>query len=459
MDKTPSIPTENSNAKPHVFGMQGLTEALSLQNIGEALHAIIRQLYPICRSITGDGVRQTLKHLSEHIPLSIREVPTGTAVFDWVVPKEWNIRDAYVKNSRGERVIDFQHCNLHVIGYSTPIKAKMSLAELKPHLFSMPDKPDWIQYRNSFYKESWGFCLAHKQLQALPEDEYEVYIDSSLEEGSLTYGEYLLPGSSTDEVLISCHVCHPSLCNDNLSGISVATLLASYLGKLDPRHRHYSYRFVFVPVTIGSITWLALNEKQTENIKHGLVLSLLGDSGSMTYKRSRRGNAAIDSAAEYVLTQSQQPHTLKDFIPYGYDERQYCSPGFNLPVGSLMRTPHGEFPEYHTSGDNPDFVKPYALADSLEKILAILNILELNRKYLNLNPKCEPMLGRRGVYKALADQKDNGLNELALLWTLNYSDGQHSLLDIAKKSGIAFTALNHAAQTLVSLKLIQKLMN
>jgi aminopeptidase-like protein len=333
---------------------------------GEEMHKLCAELYPFCRSITGSGVRKTLAVIGAQLPVQIHEVATGTDVLDWTVPKEWNIRDAYVMNSKGERVIDFKQSNLHVVGYSTPVHGKATLTELKRRLHTLPDKPDLIPYRNSFYKEDWGFCLTDKQLQALPEGEYEYCIDSSLEDGALTYGELTLPGSDTDEVLISCHVCHPSLCNDNLSGIAVTTHLARYLASIPHR---CTYRILFLPVTIGAITWLARNEHDLDRIRHGLVLSLLGDRGHSTYKRSQRGDATVDRAAAHVLQHSGQPHEIQEFFPYGYDERLFCSPGFDLPVGCLMRTPHGQYPEYHTSGDNLDFITPASLEDSLAKCL------------------------------------------------------------------------------------------
>jgi len=326
------------------------------------MYGLIAELYPICRSITGDGLRQTLRQLQSRIPLELREVPTGTQVFDWAVPKEWNVREAYVKNSRDQRVIDFQKSNLHIVNYSMPVNRRMSLAELKGHLFTLPEHPDWVPYRTSYYKESWGFCLTQRELEALKDEEYEVFIDSSLEAGHLTYGECFLPGESGDEVLISTHVCHPSLCNDNLSGIALSVALAQTIASVPHR---YSYRFLFIPGTIGAITWLARNEDKLGFIKHGLVLTGIGDSGNLHYKKSRRGTAEIDRAFAHVLQHSGKQHRILEFSPYGYDERQYCSPGINLPVGRLSRTPHGTFPEYHTSADNLEFVHPDQLADAL----------------------------------------------------------------------------------------------
>jgi aminopeptidase-like protein len=429
------------------------TKQGSQPDSGEAMHELMTELYPICRSITGEGVRQTLHILSRHIALKVHEVPTGTPVFDWTVPKEWNIRDAYVKNARGDRVIDFQKSNLHVVSYSIPVKKKVSLGELRKHLFSLPDRPEWIPYRTSYYNETWGFCLSHRQLEALPEGDYEVCVDASLKDGSLTYGEYIIPGESSDEVLISCHVCHPSLCNDNLSGIAVATFLAAQLTQ-GPKPR-YTYRFLFIPGTIGSITWLARNETHVQRIKHGLVVTCVGDSGRFTYKKSRRGNAEIDRAAMHVIAHSGRSWTVQDFFPYGYDERQYCSPGFDLPVGCLMRSPHGSFPEYHTSADNLDFVRPKHLSESLACYLDVVEVLEHNRYYMNLNPKCEPQLGKRGLYAAIGGDSDVAKKQLAMLWVLNMSDGRHSLLDIAERAQAPFSLINSTAQVLEQHGLLQ----
>ncbi len=418
------------------------------------MHELMAELYPLCRSITGDGVRQTLAILRRHIPLEIHEVPSGTPVFDWTVPKEWNIRDAYIKIARGDRVIDFQKSNLHVVSYSIPIKKKVSLGELRKHLFSLPDRPDWIPYRTSYYNETWGFCLSHRQLEALTEAEYEVCVDASLKDGSLTYGEYVIPGESSDEVLISCHVCHPSLCNDNLSGITVATFLAAQLSQ-GPKPR-YTYRFLFIPGTIGSITWLARNEARAERIKHGLVITCVGDGGRFTYKKSRRGNAEIDRAVTHVLKYSGAAWTVQEFFPYGYDERQYCSPGFDLPVGCLMRSLHGSFPEYHTSADNLDFVRPEYLEESLARYLDVVEVLEHNRTYVNLNPRCEPQLGKRGLYQAIGGDSEAAKKQLAMLWVLNLSDGRHSLLDIAERAGYDFGTIQSITNTLLRQNLLEE---
>jgi aminopeptidase-like protein len=425
------------------LGVNSIESLSNKEDMGLVMYEFIRQMYPLCRSITGTGFRETLAMIGCHIPLEIHEVPTGTPVFDWTVPKEWNIRDAYIKDLRGERVIDFRKSNLHVVSYSVPVKTTLALSELKKHLFTLPEHPDWIPYRTSYYQETWGFCLSHDALLKLKDDLYEVCIDSSLESGHLTYGEYYLPGEEEEEeVLVSCHTCHPSLCNDNLSSVALVTFLAKHLSA---RSRRYSYRFLFIPGTIGSITWLCLNEERVHRIKHGLVAACTGDPGKSTYKKSRQGGAEIDKAVAHVLKHSGQEYEIIDFFPYGYDERQYCSPGFNLPVGCLMRTPHGRYPEYHTSADDLAFVRPASLSDSFKKYLAVIEVLENNRSYVNLYPKCEPQLGKRGLYRLMGGDRETGFDQMSLLWVLNLSDGRHSLLDIAERSGYTFAMIKNAA--------------
>ncbi|MCB0565129.1 MAG: DUF4910 domain-containing protein [Phaeodactylibacter sp.] len=418
---------------------------------GSKMYALAERLFPICRSITGEGVRQSLRILQEYLPLEVHEIPTGAGVFDWTVPREWNIREAWVKDPAGNKVIDFQKNNLHLLSYSVPVHRRMSLSELKGHLFTLPEQPELIPYRTSYYKENWGFCLTHQLYETLQEGAYEVFIDSSLEDGHLSYGEYYLPGETEAEVLFSTHICHPSLANDNLSGISLLTFLAQELQK---KPRRYSYRFLFIPGTIGAITWLARNEAKIHHIRHGLVASLLGDPGGFTYKRSRRGNTEIDRVAEHVLKHNGPPYQVIDFIPYGYDERQFCSPGFNLPVGSLTRSPFATFPEYHTSADNLTFIRPEYLQASFEVYRKITEVLEGNFHYINLNPKCEPQLGRRGLYDAIGGDSDSKALQMALLWVLNLSDGEHSLLDIAERAGYPFEVIQRASEMLVEVGLL-----
>jgi aminopeptidase-like protein len=430
----------------------GLFEGWDPAREGLEAYEIVRELYPLCRSITGDGLRRSLGALRRHVDLTVSEVPTGTAVFDWVVPKEWNIRDAWIRNSRGQKVVDFQKNNLHVVNYSVPVHRKMSLGELRPRLFTLPGTPDWIPYRTSYYQETWGFCLSHRQLEGLEDDLYEVSIDSTLEPGHLSYGEFRIQGGSDDEVLISAHSCHPSLCNDNLSGMALAARLAGRLAGVSLR---YSYRFLWIPGTIGAITWLARNEPTLARIRHGLVLSCVGDPGRFTYKRSRRGNTDMDRVAELVLRQSGRDYRILDFAPLGYDERQYCSPGINLPVGCFMRTPNGQYPQYHTSADDLGLVTPAALGDSLGRLLSVIEALEKNRRYINRAPKCEPQLGRRGLYRSMGGQRSTGFEE-AMLWVLNFSDGDHSLLDVAERSGLEIPALYEAAEDLLDHGLLQR---
>ena len=450
-------------------------EIKNSKGIGKDIYELIQDLYPICRSITGNGVRETLNKIKQHIPLNISEVPTGTKVFDWKVPKEWNINDAYIKNSKGEKIVDFKKSNLHVLNYSIPIHKKISLTELKEHIFTLPEHPDWIPYRTSYYEENWGFCITHNQFQNLRDEQYEVCIESSLIQGSLTYGEIFLEGKIKDEVLLSCYVCHPSMCNDNLSGVSLLTYLAREISKVN---HNLSYRFLFIPETIGAITWLSKNEKKINNIKHGLVATCVGDSGKMTYKKTRNGNNIIDKIVTNVLTESKEPFEIVDFFPTGSDERQFCSPGFNLPIGSLMRTIYDKFEEYHTSADNLNYVNSKSLENSFEKYLKIIKQLEeikveekeSNQKnvknkiiiksdeeifYNNLNPKCEPQLGKRGLYNMIGAQKNSIQNMLPIFWVLNLSDGTNSISDIVKKSNLEIQDIKNAINILIKNNLLK----
>ena len=428
-------------------------EESSVVGAGPWMYRFVEELYLICRSITGEGVRETLRRIDSHVPIEVHEVPTGTQAFDWTVPKEWNIRDAYIKNLAGERVVDFRKSNLHVLNYCIPFRGRVPLKTLREHLFTLPDKPEWIPYRTSYYEENWGLCASQRQADALRDSEYEVCIDADLKDGNLTYGECLVKGSTDEEVLLSCHICHPSLCNDNLSGIALATWLARYLTE---RNTRYSYRFLFLPGTIGAIVWLSRNENIVPKIRHGLVIACVGDAGKPTYKKSRRGDAEIDRAVLHVLRTRGSDFSVREFSPFGYDERQYCSPGFDLPVGSLTRTPHGAYPEYHTSADDLHLVRPDSLADSLSIYLELIEILEGNAIYTSLCPKCEPQLGKRGLYRALGGLADAGEGEMALLWVLNLSDGRYSLLDIGDRAGLNFRTVRYAADRLLEHNLLAK---
>lgn len=427
-----------------------LTTGFDAARSGREMHALMTRLFPIRRSITGDGIRETFRVLGESLPLRVERVPTGTPAFDWTVPREWNLREAYVANARGERVVDAATSPLAVVGYSTPVDQHMPLEELCAHLHSLPDRPDLVPYRTSYYRETWGFCLPHRVLQSLPAGEYHVRIDSTLADGHLEYAECEV-GEGRDTVLLSTHACHPSLCNDNLSGVVVAEALARALAGRQLRHR---YRFLFIPTIIGSIVWLSRNEEAARDIRHGLVLTCLGDAGAFTYKRSRRGTAFIDRAAAHVVAEAGG--AVEDFVPYGYDERNYCSPGFDLPVGVLSRTPHGRFPEYHTSADDLDFVHPEHLAGSLEACLRIVEVIENDGHFRNLNPRCEPQLGKRGLYTATGGLRPDQRDEYAMFWILNFSDGSHSLLDIAERSRLPFRVVARAAERLTGAGLLAR---
>lgn len=446
--------------------------------VATEMYQLMEELFPICRSITGNGVRQTLEILKNRIPIEVHEIPTGTKVFDWTIPKEWNINDAYIIDPEGKKIVDFKISNLHVLNYSIPINKKISLTELKKHIHTIPEKPDLIPYVTSYYSENWGFCMSHKQFLGLKEGEYHVVIDSTLEDGFLTYGEYFIPGKNSDEILLSCYVCHPSMCNDNLSGIVLVTILAKYLKNFE---NNYSIRIIFVPETIGAITWIKQNEKKLSKIKHGLVATCLGDSGQFTYKKSRQGNAEIDNTVIKILEKTESDFKIVDFFPWGSDERQFCSPGFNLPIGSLMRSMYGtkDFPEYHTSADNLEFVHQKTLQESFEKYIEIIKSLEENisknnvvqnhrntkksydsKKYQNLIQKCEPQLGKRGIYRILGGQNNNfeeRKNEFAIFWVLNLSDGTFSLNEISERSGLSLELIEKTADVLMKVNLLKEI--
>jgi aminopeptidase-like protein len=405
----------------------------------------MRRMFPLCRSLTGDAVRATLDLIEEQIPLTRTEVPSGSRVFDWTVPDEWNLRDAYIATADGTRIVDAASSNLHVVSYSEPVRATLSLEQLRERLHSLPDQPEVIPYRTSYYERTWGFCLPHRRLAELGPGDYEVVIDSSLGPGSLTYAEALVEGEGDREVLISTYVCHPSLANDNLSGIAVAAMLAKSL--LGRRLRH-SYRFLFAPGTIGPLAWLQRNRDRLDRIEHGLALSCLGDDGGFTYKRSRREDAAVDRAMAVVLRDSGTPHRVLPWEPWGGDERQFCSPGFDLPVGTLMRTPHGEFAGYHTSADGLERIRPEALEGAVDTCLELVEVLESDRTCVNLAPFGEPQLGRRGLYRSAGGAVATPDDERALLWVLNLSDGDSSLLDIADRSGLPYAVVRRAAERL-----------
>ena len=418
--------------------------------VGQELHELMRELFPIRRSLTGDGVRQTLSVLAREVPLEVIETPTGTPVFDWTVPREWDVREAWIEAPDGERVLDLADSPLHVLGYSLPVDKVVPLAELREHVFTHADDPDLVPYRTSYWEEQWGFCMSQRRLDALPDRDYRVRIDSTLEDGSLTSGELTIAGETQDEFLLSTYLCHPALANDNLSGVVLLWALARTLGEQRLRH---TFRLVWGPGTLGPLCWLARNRDGLERIAHGLVVSCVGDPGPLRYKRSRRGDATIDRAAIYLL--DREPVALvADWQPGGGDERQYCSPGFDLPVGTLSRTPHGLFPEYHSSADDLDLVSAESLGASFRAALELIDLVETNVRYRNLSPYGEPQLGRRGLYQSVPD----GTNpEAAYLWLLSLSDGSHDLLAIAERSGLPFEAVRDAAATLERHELLERL--
>ena len=427
---------------------------IDLDSIGIEAYQLMERLFPICRSLTGDGVRKTFDVLEEIVPLARTELESGSPVFDWFVPDEWNIREAHITGPQGQRVVDFNNSTLHVVSYSEPVRATLSLERLSERLHTLPEQPELIPYRTSYYSRTWGFCLSHEQLLALEPGEYEVVIDSTLEPGHLTFAESRIEGSDPDagDVLVSTYACHPSLANDNLSGIAVSALLARELAKLSPRH---TYRFLFAPGTIGPLSWLRENHGTLDRIRHGLALSCIGDAGNLTYKRSRRETADVDLAMETVLRESGAPHRILPWDPWGGDERQFCSPGFNLPVGTLMRTPHGEFDGYHTSADGLDRIRPESLSGAVSTCLQVFEILETNARYVNLSPYGEPQLGRRGLYRPMGGAVSSPDSERAMLWVLNLSDGQHSLLEIARRAAIPYTTVQRAAAQLRDKQLLE----
>jgi aminopeptidase-like protein len=422
--------------------------------LGDELHALARRLFPIPRSLTGDGVRETLAVLGETLPLDVTEVPSGTKAYDWAVPPEWNVRGAWIENAAGERLVDLTESTLHVVGYSEPVRRRIRGVELLEHVHWLPDHPEWVPARTSYYQRNWGFCVTGAQRASIsPDEEYDVVIDSTLDDGSLTYAELVVPGQSEREVLLSTYVCHPSLANDNLSGIVVLAAL----GRLLPAGLRHTYRIVFAPSTIGALVWLSRNERRLPLLEHGLTVSCVGDAGPLTYKQSRRADAPVDRAAAHVVLR-RPAGSVRAFVPWGGDERQFCSPGFDLPVGSLTRTPHGQYPEYHTSADDLELLRPGALQDSLEALAEILDVLERDIVLESLHPHGEPQLGRRGLYETIGAGLPVQVEESrqALLWVLNQADSHSTLLDVAERAGLPFESVCTAADRLAEAGLVRK---
>ncbi|HHV68132.1 DUF4910 domain-containing protein [Brucella intermedia] len=411
---------------------------------GTAIYELAARLYPLCRSLAGDGVRETLAIIGEHLPLTVHQVPSGVPLYDWKAPQEWIIREAYIADMNGNRIVDFARHNLHVVNFSVAVRARMPLSALKAHIHTLPDQPDLIPYRTCYHAEGWGFCMAHREFLAMQDGDYDVVIDAERRDGFLTFGEFIHRGETDETFILSAHLCHPSLANDNCSGLA---LLARLGEVLQSRRTRLTYRLLFGPATFGALAWLQQNEAHLGLVRHGLVLSCVGDTGGPNYKRSRRGDAEIDRIMGHVLA-GRADAVLHDFWPYGYDERQFCSPGFDLPVGMFQRSLYGTFPEYHTSADNLDFIKPEYLDQSFNMVMQAIEIAERNWRPVNLSPKGEPQLGRRGLYGSTGGDSRAAQNAMALLWVLNLADGEHSILDMAERAKLPFATLADAADRL-----------
>ena len=399
--------------------------------IGSQIHDLAKQLWPINRSITGDGVRQTLAIIKEQIPeLEIVDVPSGTKVFDWTIPKEWHVKDAYIVAPSGKKICEFKKNNLHLVGYSTPISSKLTLSELQDHLYSLPNQPTAIPYITSYYKERWGFCLAHEERELLEDGEYEVFIDSELFDGSLTYGEVLIKGKSTKEVFISTYICHPSMANNELSGPCVTTFLAKKLKETD--QLRYSYRLIFIPETIGSITYLSKNIEHLKNsVVAGFNVSCVGDNRGYSYLPSRNGDTLSDKVARHVLKNLSSNYKSYKWGDRGSDERQYCAPGVDLPIASIMRTKYGMYDEYHTSLDDLiNVVTPEGLDGGFNALWKALEAIDKNC-YPIVTVLCEPQLGKRGLRPTLSTKSFGAENRL-MSDLITWSDGSRSLIEIAE---------------------------
>jgi len=451
-----------------------MTETPILQLAGQ----LLQRLFPICRSITGDGVRETLAVLREQVEFDVREIPSGTACYDWIVPDEWNVRDAFIADASGKRVVDFKANNVHLVSYSIPVEAEMTFEELAPHLHTLPDLPDAIPYRTSYYNRNWGFCLTQRQMDALDrQGRYHVRIDSDLEPGSLTYGESRLAGTSGQEFLVSTYCCHPSLANDNLSGIVLWSLLLKGMSQRKTRH---SYRFVIIPETIGAVVYLSQNEEQARKLSGGFVITTVGGPGNFGYKTTYQGNHLIDRLVRLTYKELDLDYIEYPFDVNGSDERQYSQPYFRIPVGTICKDKYYEYPYYHTSLDNLEFVKAENLIQTLNLYRLAIEKLEQNGTYRSKMLYCEPMLGKRGLYPKVggairqkvsdvqSDHEQRGYlvdegkimygNELdAIRWLMFYADGQTSLLDIAEKTGLPMRQLYEVAGKLVANELLERL--
>ena len=419
-------------------------------NNGKEMYELLEYLFPINRSISGNGVRETLRIIQDQIPLNIYEVPSGTEVFDWVVPKEWNVKDAYVRDESGNKIIDFKRNNLHLVGYSVPVNKYVTLSELDKHLYSLPEQPEAIPYVTSYYKERWGFCISQKQRENLKDGKYEVVIDSELKDGSLTYGELIIPGRSDEEIFLSTYVCHPSMANNELSGPVLATFLAKWIMS-EPRR--YTYRIIFIPETIGSIMYLSKNlDHLKQNVISGFNITCVGDDGPYSYLPTRNGSTYADKVALNTLAFEHPDFIEYTYLDRGSDERQYNSPGVDLPVCTIMRSKYGTYPEYHTSLDNLDFVSPDGLSGTLETFKKCLKTMEENKKY---QIKClgEPQLGKRGLYPTIGT-KSSSLEVKDIMNFISYADGDHDLIDISNKINVPVWELYPIIEKLMKADLI-----
>lgn len=424
----------------------------------QQIYDFAARIFPISRSITGNGVRETLQLIKSHLPdLQIFEVPSGTQAFDWQVPDEWNISDAWIIDENGNKIIDWKTCNLHVVSYSIPVNEKMTLEELDKHLHSLPDMPEAIPYVTSYYKSYWGFCISHKQRQQLKSGIYHVVIDSQLKPGSLTYGELIIPGEEPSEILLSTYICHPSMANNECSGPAVTTFLAKWLLE-QPRRRH-TYRIVFIPETIGSIVYLSRNlERLQKCTVAGFVVTCVGDDRCYSFLPSRRGNTLADKVALHILRKHADDFTQYSFLERGSDERQYCSPLVNLPVVSIMRSKYARYPEYHTSLDNLNLISPEGLGGACEVLKLCLTALEQNCVY-TATTCCEPQLGKRNLYPTLSMRSSVGAQTLLMRDILAYCDGQLDLIDIAEILGVSINECCEIIDTLLAHGLLKKVMD
>ncbi len=424
--------------------------------IGNEIHNLAKKLFKFNRSITGEGVRETLSEIKTILPnLNLQSASSGTKVFDWVVPSEWHVSEAYIIAPNGEKICDFSINNLHLVGYSVPFRGRMKLEELQKHLHSLPEQPNAIPYITSYYEERWGFCLTQKQRSALGDGEYEIVIDSKIFAGQLNYGELILPGESDQEIFLSTYVCHPSMANNELSGIVVTTYLAKWLNEL--KVRRYTYRLVFIPETIGSITYLSKNYiNLKKKVIAGFNISCVGDDRSYSYLPSRNGNTISDKVAKHVLKWIEPNYKIYSWLDRGSDERQYCAPGIDLPIASILRTKYGEYPEYHTSLDNlDDVVTPKGLDGGYWALRKALELIEKNNIY-KINILCEPQMGRRGLYPTLS-KKNSGDQTRFIMNFLSYCDGEHTLIDIAEKINLPAWDLYKSIETLISHDLISQI--